>query len=72
MNGRLSTMVRDVVDMKRALSALQSRHIGCHEIDMDHLAHVKQRDDGSWDRHPLDAHLFGVSSIAGGFAVVFS
>lgn len=39
---------------------------------MDHLAHVKQRDDGSWDRHPLEAHLLGVSSIAGGFAAVFA
>jgi len=39
---------------------------------MDRLAHVKQRDDGTWDRHPLEAHLLSVSSIAGGFAAVFT
>lgn len=39
---------------------------------MDRLAHVKLRDDGSWDRHPLEAHLLSVSSIAGGFAAAFA
>lgn len=35
---------------------------------MDRLAHVKQRNDGTWDRPPLEAHLLSVSSIAGEFA----
>ena len=39
---------------------------------MDRLAHVKQRDDGTWARHPLEAHLLSVSSIAGEFATVFA
>lgn len=39
---------------------------------MDRLAHVKQRDDRTWDRHPLEAHLLSVSNIAGEFAVVFA
>ena len=39
---------------------------------MDCLAHVKQRDDGTWDRHPLEAHLLCVSRIAGEFAAVFA
>ncbi|TRZ65881.1 MAG: CRISPR-associated endonuclease Cas3'' [Rhodocyclaceae bacterium] len=39
---------------------------------MDRLAHVKQRDDGTWDCHPLEAHLLCVSSIAGEFAAVFA
>lgn len=39
---------------------------------MDRLAHVKQRNDGSWNRHLLETHLLSVSSIAGGFAAVFA
>ncbi|MBI3524424.1 MAG: CRISPR-associated endonuclease Cas3'' [Betaproteobacteria bacterium] len=39
---------------------------------MDRLAHVKQRDDGTWDRHPLEAHLLSVSGIAGEFAAIFA
>lgn len=39
---------------------------------MDRLAHVKQRDDGSWDCHPLAAHLLSALSIAGSFAAVFA
>lgn len=39
---------------------------------MDHLAHVKQRDDGTWDCHPLEAHLLSVSSIAGEFTAIFA
>lgn len=39
---------------------------------MDHLAHVKQRDDGTWDHHPLEEHLRCVSSLAGDSAAVFA
>lgn len=39
---------------------------------MDCLAHVKQRNGGAWDRHPLEDHLRCVSSISGEFAAVFA
>jgi len=39
---------------------------------MDCLAHVKQQDDGTWDRHPLEEHLLSVSSLASEFAAVFA
>jgi len=39
---------------------------------MDCLAHVKQRNDGTWDRHPLKEHLLCVSRITADFAAVFS
>ncbi len=38
---------------------------------MDQLAHVKQRDDGTWDHHPLDEHLRCVSNLAGESAAGF-
>jgi len=39
---------------------------------MDHLAHVKQRNDGTWDQHPLEEHLRSVSNLAGDSAAVFA
>ncbi len=39
---------------------------------MDHLAHVKRRHDGTWDQHPLEAHLRSVSNLAGDSAAVFA
>jgi len=39
---------------------------------MGRLAHVKQRDDGSWDRHPLEDHLRCVATLAGDSVAAFA
>lgn len=39
---------------------------------MEHLAHIKQRHDGSCDQHALDEHLRCVSNLAGDSAAVFA
>ena len=39
---------------------------------MDHLAHVKRRNDGTWEQHPLEAHLRSVSNLACDSAALFA
>ncbi len=35
------------------------------------IAHVRQHPDGTWETHPLPAHLDGTANLAAGFAAEF-